>query len=114
MEFDNEQLKNNIMRRIDRVYFVRSFVKPFVFECAALSALIGSTAFFVSLPNIISNAHGEGTVTGLIRFIFQAFKNTELSVQVISVATVVVVILVARDSVIGLGRAAVKVRSVFT
>jgi hypothetical protein len=114
MEIENEQLKMDIMRRIERVYFMRSVVRPFVLECIALSALIGSTAFFVSLPNIILNAHSEVSVSGFIKFLFSAFLNTELSVQVITVAAGVVVILVARDTVVGLGRAAIKVRSVFS
>ena len=114
MENLNDQLTQDIMRRIQKVYVWKAFLRPFALECAAFAALIGTTAFFVSLKNVVGNAYATHSFTAEIKYFGSAFLNTELSVKVISLASLVILALILRDTMFSIGRAAGKVRAAFS
>jgi hypothetical protein len=113
MEHYSSQSHEKIMKRIRRVYFSRTFVQPFMLECAGLFALIGVLAFFVSLQNILSNASAEGSLPAIFNFVVIAFVKTELSVKVITLAAGLITTLVLWDVSLVIRQAARRVRQAF-
>lgn len=102
MKCDQEQLKKDIMRRVRRAYVTRTFIVPFIIECTVLVVLVGVETYLVSIYEVFANASHTPSFSHAIGYIAGAFKNTELSTQAISLAMIVVVSLVARDTVLGL------------
>lgn len=117
MEQESEQFKKEIMRRIEREYFMRTFVRPFVIECALLSGVITGSAFFVSIKTIVTNAYSSESASEIMRYFWLAFSHTERSVQIMAVAALVLAGLIARDTMVGVGmginRALLRLRAVF-
>jgi hypothetical protein len=117
MEQESEQFKNEIMRRIEREYFLRTFVRPFVIECALLGGVITGSAFFVSIKTIVTNAYSTESVSDIMRYFWLAFSHTERSVQIMAVAALVLAGLIIRDTIVGIGigisRAVLRLRAAF-
>lgn len=111
---NDQQLTEEIMRRIQKVYVWKAFLRPFALECAAFGALVGTTAFLVSLKNVLGNAYSTHSFLSEAKYMGSAFLNTELSVKVISLASLALLGLILRDTMFGIGRAAGKVRAVFS
>ena len=92
----------DILRRVKRAYFYRTYLRPVAFEVSFLGALLGLSAFFVSLSHVFSNAYAERSIGEVFRFGLIAFEKTELSVKALSVAVVCVSLLAVRDISLGL------------
>ena len=96
----NTQLKEQIMRRVYIVAFMRRFLKPFVIKSAILVALVSLGATFVSVTNIIKNGvYSSDGVFDLLAFMFRALSRTEMFVQVLFVGIVALVLWMIVDKI---------------
>ena len=89
-------MKKMVMRRVKVVYLARQVVKPFVIE-ATLFVVSATTLFsLVSIPSVIGNTlHLSSSITAL-KYLLQAFVDTQAFVQVASVAVICLALLVLR------------------
>lgn len=92
MEDLSVQSNMRVMRRVRRIYRWRTYARPFVLDVAALAALVGCTAFFVSLANFARNM----TSSFSAGFFIEAFAHTELLVKLISVLILAAAVLLVR------------------
>lgn len=96
----NSIIKKNVMRRVRFVHFARKFLEPRVIKFSLLLLFLLVQSWFVSVPNIISNlGNPMRNFDALYAFIVSAFLNTEITVQVLSIAIAIVGILFVRDFV---------------
>lgn len=102
MKKNEDIFTQDILRKIKRAYFYRTYLRPVALEVSFLAALIGVSAFFVSLRNIFSNAYSIHSFGAFMHFSFIAFRNTSLSVKTILVSALVVGLIVLRDVSLGL------------
>ena len=114
MQTECEQLKKSILRRVNRIYFWRTYTRPVVIESFILGGLVTSTFFMVSISSIVANAYSIKSTIGFSRFILTMFENTEFSMKVFSLAGVVLTILVMRDMFGGVTIVFRKIRSSFS
>jgi hypothetical protein len=84
MNVENPTLKNNIMRRVYVVAFLkRTLFRPVFMKAGALVILMVSAFFVVSVPNVVKNILiGKRFDEQVIAFM-QAFFATEMIVKVI-------------------------------
>jgi hypothetical protein len=82
---ENELLKKNIMRRVHLVYLLRTLGRPLAYEVAFMAAVVGVSAFFVSLPNIYVNLMRMPSLGDMEGFIVSAFITTNNMVKILSV-----------------------------
>ena len=89
-------MKNKIMFGVYMLYAIRKLKIPFVSEILALFVLGAVLTYFVSIPNVISNALVSPSTYHYLTF---AFSNTTLMVQLKLVLGVVT----ATKAVLNLG-----------
>ncbi len=94
----------DILRRVKRAHFYRTHLRPVALEISFLGALVGLSAFFISLRSVFSNAYSAHSFAALMRFALIAFLHTSLSVKSISFAALLILLLVLRDVSFGLRR----------
>lgn len=84
-----------------RVYFIstaRKFLQPRVIKLGLLFLFVVAQSWFVSVPNVIYNlGNPVKSLDTLYAFMVSAFLNTEITVQILSLAIAIVGILFVRD-----------------
>jgi hypothetical protein len=84
----NEMLKTNIMRRVYTIYIIKNVARPLALEFAIVAALIGSTAFFVSLQDILANVSALPSIQTLGTYLMSAFMHAQVIVKTISIGVI--------------------------
>jgi hypothetical protein len=102
MDKDQTLFTKDILRRVKRAYFYRTYLRPIALEISILAALIGVSAFFISLRNVFVNAYSAHSLPAFMRFAVVAFQNTSLSVKALSVGSLFIGLIVVRDFSSGL------------
>ena len=95
-------IKKNVMRRVYFINTTRKFTEPRVIKLGLLFVFVAMQSLFVSIPHVISNLQTSAhSLSGAYGFMVAAFLNTQLAVQVISVAIALVAIWFVSDFVRG-------------
>ena len=94
-------LKSKIMRRVKITYYLKQVVNPFKLKLGALIAAAFIFGSFVHVAAVFSNLSTISVVdvVGLYNFSTYAFMNTEIWVQVVMVASLLVAFGLLRDMV---------------
>ncbi len=95
----NNYVKKNVMRRVYIVYLLRAVARPLLIELAVIAALIMSVGFFVSVQSVFHNALSVSNIVDFGRFIIDAFTNTQIVVQALSILVLVVCIGLVYDTI---------------
>ncbi|MDO8483155.1 MAG: hypothetical protein Q7S86_05055 [bacterium] len=90
-------LKDQIMMRVRFVYGVKSLPRVFIPKLAVLASLVAVAGFFVSVPNVLQNMPSLFEIQSFANFFMAAFLNTKLSIQVVSLGTLIIIGLMVRD-----------------
>ena len=114
MKNECEQLKENIIHRVNRIYFWRTYTRPVVIESVILAGLLSWAFCMVSISHIVANAYSTRSISGFSRFAIGVFENTEFSLKALSLAVGVLALLIARDMFGGLSVFTRKIRSSFS
>ena len=91
-----EILKKEIMSRVRTVHFARRYFQPVYLELVALICLFVGVASFVSVGDVLKNFWNV-PLSSVHTFLATAFMNTDLFVQMIVSAAVVVCAFFIRD-----------------
>lgn len=95
-------IKRNVMRRVRFIYFSKKVLQPRFIKLGLLLLFLLAQSWFVSIPNIVSNlGNPMRSIDTLYVFVVSAFMNTEITVQLLSVAIAIVGILFVRDFIRG-------------
>lgn len=97
MTKEEQILKNEIMMRVRFVYGVRALPRVFVPKLALLASLVAVAGFFVSMPHVFANMPSLFDIQNFAQFFVSAFLNTKLTIQLVSLGTLVVLGLMVRD-----------------
>lgn len=89
------ELKQNIMRRIYVIYAFRMVVP----KVAILTIALFSLKYFVSFVDVFRNMPSLVDVSHSVVFFWSAFAHTDIIVQTSLVATLAVLVFMARDLV---------------
>jgi hypothetical protein len=87
---DNDIFKKDILIRVKRAYFYRTYLRPAALHVSALGALVGVSAFFISVKDVLVNAYHVESMQGFSSFVYSAFMGTELSVKIITISAGIV------------------------
>lgn len=94
-------LERSTMRRIYGIWFVRTVASPAVVKALIASALLWRLKEYVSLRNVIANAPSLANVGSAFVFFENAFFHTQLAVQAMILALLVVGVWFMRDMIRG-------------
>lgn len=90
------QLKKRVMRRIYLAYLMRKARHPMSLQLGALLGLGLILSFLISLKNVVANALSVQP-SGLMNFFADAFLHTQIIVQVVAVAVIIIALAVAAN-----------------
>jgi hypothetical protein len=90
MTNDYIQLRARIMRRVYFAYMFRKARQPAALQLGSLLVLAVISSFLISIKNIFTNVSSIHTAKGFVRFFTDAFVHTQVIVQVIAVAGILV------------------------
>jgi len=93
------ELKNNVMRRIYFVFYLKKVFSKITIKIFALVALGTAVASFVSFQNIFFNMPAIVEVGSILSFIMSAFMHTEFIVQALVFGGVIFTSMLVRDIV---------------
>lgn len=94
---ESVELRERILRRIWRVYYLRKVLNPVALKAYALALLVGGTASLVSLPNIAANVLELRGLAEAAAYLSAAIANAEVAVQALALAIAAVVVFLVRD-----------------
>lgn len=92
-----EQQKNEIMRRVKTVYFLRKVTQPLFIELLLLTLSFGAVSFMVSIPHVLRNLSMLPALPAYAAYLFEAFIKTQTIVQLTLVFAFIALILVIVD-----------------
>lgn len=92
-----EALKQRIMKRVHRIYYLRVALSPLMLKVYVLGILGGLASFAVSIPDVIRNAPMITDVDALYTFSTFSLLNTELSVQLMVAVGAATFLWIIRD-----------------
>lgn len=92
-----EELKRAVMRRVRLIFFLRRFSTPLAVESLLLLILAVAVNVYVSVPHVVLNVSHLSHLNQYLGYIANAAIHTELSVQIILSASVVLAAAVTRD-----------------
>ena len=94
-------LKSKIMRRVKITYYLKQVINPVTFKCVALIAAAFIFGSFVHVAAVFSNLAPISVMdfASLYNFSTYAFMNTEIWVQAVMVASLLIVFGLLRDIV---------------
>lgn len=99
MENIDEQLKNKIMRRIYIQFFIRKIFSPLLVKLYVMVSFLSFIVANISVGNVVANSPSIFDVNSVYNFSLSAFINTEFIIQILSVGVLMVIILLAKDTV---------------
>jgi hypothetical protein len=76
------QLKKDVMLRIRMIFFMRYLLNPELLKAEVLVISCAAIGFIVSVPNVIHNMSRLPDVIGDADYLYVAFLNTSLVVEV--------------------------------
>lgn len=82
------EIRANIMGRVRRVHFLRTFANP-ALKVGAFVAALFLIFQSVSVGNVVSNALNISSISGFFNFTLHAITNTEPTVQALLVISLV-------------------------
>lgn len=93
------KIEQQVMAGVAVVYTARRLTSRFALECYALTLSLAGAAYFVSLPNVLSNlTHvAQGGLVSIGVFFVSAVLHTKLVVQVATLIGMVSLILMGVD-----------------
>lgn len=103
------QACEHIMRRVRRIHNLQNFysvARPFALDIAIIAAMVGCSAFFVSLTNFVKNMSATislNSIPAISGFVFSAFINTELHVKLFFIVALCATILLLAHTLKGIG-----------
>lgn len=100
LELD-QQFTNRVMRRVRFVFITRKFLKPIYIEIAGALCLPIILSLIVSLDDVVRNSPEMTEMGEFAYFLQNAFLNTEIPVQIVTVAFVVSGALLLKNAVKG-------------
>lgn len=104
----DQELKNNIMRQIYVIFFLRKLVSPFAVKIFALTLLFISANFLVSIKDVLMNMPNMRHLGAVYQFYFSAFLSTEFSVKFLIIGALFLGIFIAKDIIFGLRKSNLK------
>lgn len=99
-----ETISKRVMRRVYTVYYLRKVLNPITVKSAILA--MGALGFgaLVHVAAIFENLPALSDISGLYSFSYEAFANTDITVQAIVALSMAVVFWLTRDIMIRLLR----------
>lgn len=91
------QLKNAVAKRVETVFYMRTVVRPLIVESGLLVGSVTAMCLLISVPNIISNLVTFYNVSFYAPYLASAFLHTALSVQILSILSVVFFAVLTKD-----------------
>jgi tellurite resistance protein TehA-like permease len=101
----DNSLQKRIMRRVYRIYLMKSVAQPLLFELALMAAFLGISTFYISLKSVLENTYAQDSMLDMGEYFFSAFMNTRVIVQTIAVGAFVALVVFIGDSVRRIRRA---------
>ncbi|MBI2618337.1 hypothetical protein HYW58_02715 [Candidatus Kaiserbacteria bacterium] len=96
---ENSILEQKIMARVGRIHSLKRVLNPLMLKVYAFVAVSAGMLSLVSIKNVFLNMPPLFELQGVYYFVIAALRNTELSVQIISLALFILVLLLVRDTV---------------
>ncbi len=93
----SHELRVRIMRRVYVIYYARKALSSRALKIYAFVAACLGTASVVSVSNVLQNMPSD--LAGVSAFVVAAFANTQLVVQLLSVAAAITLIVLLVDIV---------------
>lgn len=93
------RLEQKIMKQVIRMYYLKKVFNPFMFEVYTLVIAIVSISSLVSITNIIANMPSLLDVGSVYTFVSSAVTNTGIVVQIVLGISVVVGVLLIKDTI---------------
>lgn len=81
------------------MYYLKKVCNPLMFKVYTLTAALVGMTSLVSVTNVFKNMPSLLEVGSVYRFVNSAIVNTELSVQLVLGITVLVAVLLVRDTI---------------
>src|SRR4051812_18882917 len=83
MEQKDLQLKNEVLRRVRTVFYIRTVVRPLLVEMILFVGSIIAVCLLVSVPSILANLAHSTTVSHYFSYLVSAFVHTRIAVQIL-------------------------------
>jgi delta-aminolevulinic acid dehydratase/porphobilinogen synthase len=93
------QLHTNIMRRVNRVYWLRRVFSTTAVQCTSLLLFIFGVSSLISVGDVVANMPQTLNVFTQATFHIEALKETEGLVQANIIALILITLWVMRDMV---------------
>ena len=100
---DKQQLKIDIMKRVETVHTLRRISSPLVVDLLIFCLTFVLLNFFVSVPSVIINLWNLPSVGEISSYIIQAFVHTRLIVQLVLSLAVVAMLFMVWDFLKNIG-----------
>ena len=94
---ESSELKNRVIRRVRRIYYLRVFINPLTLKIYALGLLGGLASLAVSIPDVIRNAPTFTDLEALYTFSTFSLTHTEVAVQLMVLVALAVFLWLVRD-----------------
>jgi hypothetical protein len=95
---ESNELKNNIMRRVRRIYILRQVLNPLTLKIYALALMGIIASYLVSIPDILRNIP-ISDLSALYTFGTFSIVHTEVYVQLMVAAALALLLWLMRDIV---------------
>lgn len=89
------KMKNDVMNRVKSIYYMRTVVRPLLIKAGLFLVAVIAISSLVSIPNIISNM--TQSQKDYVSYLFEAFLQTKLVVQVVLVMATIFFALFVQD-----------------
>jgi hypothetical protein len=86
------------MRRVYTVWVLKKLVSPTSMKLLVLAGVLKQSFLMVSVPNVIKNSPSLWNPVAISEFFSRAFLNTEISVQLLFIATLALTFWLIRDA----------------
>lgn len=99
METKISQLNMQVMRRVKFIYWTKRVYHSVTLKLFLLGMTVVATTLYVSLPDIILNMPSLADIQSMWKFVFSAFANTGMKVQLLSLLSLSILFWLGRDIV---------------
>ncbi|MFC1720992.1 hypothetical protein ACFLY0_01855 [Patescibacteria group bacterium] len=94
---EKNTLHKKIMRNIYAIFILQKIINPTAFKLYVVMAFAWVGTLYVSFGNVFANMQSLSGASALYKYSISSFANTELIVQVLSVAMLVALVWFVRD-----------------
>ncbi len=92
-------LEQKIMKQVVRMYYLKKMFNPLMFKVYTLVIALAGVTSLVSIANVFRNMPSLLNIESVYTFISSAITNTEFSVQFVLGITVVVSLMLIKDTI---------------